>query len=309
MTRSSPKRDIHKHITDQVIAAIEANPADPVMPWRRSPGQFSLPRNFVTGHPYAGINIVSLTTAATLRGFSLNLWASYKQWAHAGGQVRKGAKSQMVVFYKSFEVDPDPDDPDDDGKRRVATPSNVFNIEEVEGIELPQPLTEPPDQIAKLSQVDNFVSNARVPIMIDGDMAYYRYDTDTIHMPDEDLFTGTDTMNRQESFYATLLHELCHATGHKKRLDRPRPLKFADTIYIEEELLVELGSSILCSELGVTSDLRPDHAQYVHHWLKHLKDDPKAIFRAAARASEAVKYLHSLQPEQAAAAPVSEQRS
>lgn len=53
---------------------------------------------------------------------------------------------------------------------------------------------------------------------------------------------------------------------------------------------------MLCAEIGVTQDTRIDHAQYVFNWLQLLKDDPKAIFTAAAKASEAVAYLKRLQP-------------
>lgn len=42
---------------------------------------------------------------------------------------------------------------------------------------------------------------------------------------------------------------------------------------------------MLCAETSVTQDTRPDHAQYIANWLQLLKDDPKAIFTAAAKAS------------------------
>lgn len=60
--------------------------------------------------------------------------------------------------------------------------------------------------------------------------------------------------------------------------------------------VAEIVSALLCAELGVTQDVRPDHAQYIANWLGLLKRDPKAIFTAAAKASQAVAYLNSLQP-------------
>ncbi|OYW53114.1 MAG: hypothetical protein B7Y80_17680 [Hyphomicrobium sp. 32-62-53] len=294
--KKAPKRDIHRDVTDKIIAAIESNPGDFVMPWRRREGGLTIPRNFITKSTYSGINIFGLSAAAILRGFEHNLWGSYKQWEAAGAQVRRGAKAETVVFYKNFETEPDPDEPDDDGKRRVARASNVFNIAEVEGVELPAP-SEPVPLIACLAAVDRYVANTAIPVKIGGDRAFYRHSIDTVHMPAESLFTGTDTMSRQESYYATLLHEICHASGHKSRLNRPVPKAFADQVYIEEELLVELAAAILCAELHVTQDTRPDHAQYIHHWHKLLKSDSKAIFRAAARASEAVNFLNGLQPQ------------
>jgi antirestriction protein ArdC len=59
--------------------------------------------------------------------------------------------------------------------------------------------------------------------------------------------------------------------------------------------VAEIGSAFLCAELDITQDVRADHAQYLASWLQLLKDDAKAIFVAAARASEAVNYLHGLQ--------------
>lgn len=292
--QKQPKRDLHREVTDKILAAMEAGPGDFQLPWRRN-GGLSLPRNFITKSAYSGINIFGLSAAAVLRGFTHNLWGSYKQWEAAGAQVQRGAKAETVIFYKSYQTDPDPDEPDDTGQRRVARASHVFNIAEVEGVALPPP-AQPGPLIERLAAVDRYVANTRVPIKIGGDRAFYRHSTDTVHMPPEELFTGTQTMDRQESYYATLLHEICHASGHQSRLNRSIPKAFGDPVYIEEELLVELAAAILCAELQVTQDTRIDHAQYIHHWAQLLKSDSKAIFRAAARASEVVTFLHHQQP-------------
>jgi antirestriction protein ArdC len=90
-------------------------------------------------------------------------------------------------------------------------------------------------------------------------------------------------------------HEHLHWTGHGSRLDRNLAKRFGKAEVAAEELVAEIGSAFLCAELGITQDVRPDHAQYLANWLQLLKDDPKAIFTAAARASEAVNYLNGLQ--------------
>lgn len=298
MTRShnnAPRRDIHAEVTAKLLAAIETGPGEFQLPWRQRAGGLKIPRNAVTKNTYAGINVVHLFAAGHMRGFSSNLWASYKQWESIGAQVRKGAKAEMVVFYRSYQADPDPANEDDDGKRRVARASAVFNADEVEGLES-APAPEPQPLIDRLEAVDRFIESARVPIIIGGDSACYRHATDTIHMPAEHLFTGTDTMTRQEAFYATELHELGHATGHKSRLNRPVPKAFGDPLYQMEELIVEVMAAQLCAELGITQDVRADHAQYLHHWISMMRADPKVIFKAAARASEAITYLKNLQP-------------
>jgi antirestriction protein ArdC len=61
-----------------------------------------------------------------------------------------------------------------------------------------------------------------------------------------------------------------------------------------EELIAELGAAFLCAELGITATPRADHAGYIAHWVGVMKSDTRAIFTAAARASEAVAYLKRL---------------
>jgi len=97
---------------------------------------------------------------------------------------------------------------------------------------------------------------------------------------------------------------LTHWTKHASRLDRSFEAKrFGDEGYAMEELVAELGSAFLCADLAITPEVREDHAAYVGHWLKVLKDDKRAIFTAAAHAQRAVEYLHARQPAQAEPEP------
>ena len=296
MTSSyKPRRDLHAEITNRLIAAIEQDPGKPQMPWRRNSAPLGIPENALSKNAYNGINVVNLMVAAETRGFASPLWATYKQWAELGAQVRKGARSELIIFYKQFEVEPASEDTDDDGKRRVARASFVFNVAEVEGFAAPdQP--EPLGAIARIEAADRFISATCASIVHGGDSAYYRPSADRIQMPDEHLFTGTNTMTRDESYYGVLLHELTHWTSHETRCDRQLKARFKQQAYAAEELVAEIGSAMLCAELGITQDTRPDHAQYIFNWLQLMKGDSKAIFTAAAKASEAVSYLKRLQP-------------
>ena len=58
--------------------------------------------------------------------------------------------------------------------------------------------------------------------------------------------------------------------------------------------VAELGAAFLCGDLGITVEPRPDHADYIGHWLRILKGDRKAIFTAASAANKAAEYLLSL---------------
>lgn len=288
----SQASDVYSEITSQLITAIEADPGKRALPWRRSAGPLFMPANALTKNAYNGINIVSLWVAAETKAYSTPVWATYRQWLELGAQVRSGEKSSLVIFYKEFDAQPDPDDGSDDGKRRVARASSVFNSAQVDGY-IADNAPEPLGPIERIIAADRFISATGVRIEHGGEMAYYRPSTDHFHMPAEHAFCGTATMCRNEGYYATLVHELTHWTGAKHRLDRNMGKRFGDQAYVAEELVAEIGAAFLCAELGITQETRPDHAQYVAHWLKLLKHDNRAVFTAAAKASEAASFLKS----------------
>jgi hypothetical protein len=124
--------------------------------------------------------------------------------------------------------------------------------------------------------------------------ACYRPVVDLIEMPDRERFVTTSTSPATENYYATLLQELTHWTGHASRLNRDLKNRFGDEAYAMEELVAELGAAFLCADLGISNAPRPDHAAYVNHWLKVLQDDTRAIFTAAAKAHAAADYLTAL---------------
>lgn len=295
------RQDIYSEITSQLIAAIEADPGRPELPWRKSSGALFMPSNALTGNAYNGINILSLWVAAEVKSYSAPVWATYRQWSELGAQVRAGEKSSLVIFYKEFEATPDPDDASDNGKRRVARASRVFNAAQVDGY-VAADAPEPMGPVERIADTDRFVTASGVRIEHGGDRAYYRPSTDHIQMPSEDAFCGTATMSRMEGYYATLVHELTHWSGAKHRLDREMGKRFGDNAYAAEELVAEIGAAFLCAELGITQETRADHAQYLAQWLKLMKDNSRAIFAAAAKASEAASYLKRLaQPTRSAA--------
>lgn len=292
---ATPRRDIHTEITATLIAQIEASPGEPVLPWRRANLATDLPSNALTKKPYSGINIISLWSAAIDKGFNTSIWATYRQWAELGCQVRSGERSSSVIFFKEFETAPDPSDEADNGKRRVARTSNVFNAEQVDGFALPEPPVSL-GPVERLERVDAFITATGAHVFHGGSRAFYRPSTDYIQMPDEAFFYDSEKHSRTESYYAVLTHECIHWSGAKQRLNRELGKRFGDSAYAAEELVAEIGAAFLCAELGITQDTRTDHAQYLAHWLKLLKSDNRAIFTAAAKASEAVAFLKNLQP-------------
>ena len=296
------KPSLYDTVTQSIIAAIEANPGKPAMPWHRdATSPLFMPENALTKKCYQGVNTVVLWVSAEQHGFKSPIWATYRQFAELGCQVRRNEKSTPVVFYKSFEVAADPENTDDDGQRRVARTSAVFNCAQVDGY--PEP-AEIPDlgPVERSSRFDAFVFATGAVIAHGGDRAFYQPSTDTIRMPDQARFCGTATMARDESYMSVLPHEPAHWSGAKSRLNRNFGKRFGDAAYAAEEIVAELSAAFISAELGIACAPRADRAQYIAQYLQLLKSDSRAIFTAAAKANQAVAYLKAFSAEQAVAA-------
>ena len=292
MTSSASNRfDVYEAITNQIITAIEGGAGAVQLPWHRKGSAIYRPVNIASGKAYRGVNTVALWAAADAKHYEHGLWGTYRQWQEREAQVRKGEKSSLVIFYKELDSAAAASGGDETGERRfVARASRVFNIAQVDGYALPE--TEPAeDRIDPCDAAEAFVTASGANITVGGDSAFYRPSSDTITMPDRHRFIGTDTCSATEGWYATLLHELTHWSGASHRLDRELGKRFGDDAYAMEEMVAELGAAFLCGDLGITAEPRPDHAAYIDHWLRILKDDRKAIFTAASAANKAAEFL------------------
>ena len=169
----------------------------------------------------------------------------------------------------------------------------MFNVEQIEGLP-EQYYVKPEPKFTAVQRIDHaeaFFASTRADIRYRGGQAYYAQGDDYIQMPPIEAFTDA------ESFYATLAHESVHWTKHPSRLERAFGRKsWGDEGYAAEELVAELGSAFLCSDLELPPEVRDDHAAYIGFWLNVLKNHNRAIFTAAAHAQRAVDYLHKLQP-------------
>ena len=199
--------DIHQTVTDTIVAALERGVGEFKMPWHQGNGLSFIPTN-IEGHSYRGLNVLSLTCSALNKSYGTNVWGSFRQLQAAGLQVRKGEKASIVIFYKQFTVDVDPEDEDDDGARRVLKYYSVFNVEQCDGWVAPQaPPPMPPFE--KLAHVEQVFAATGCNIIIGGDRACYDRLGDKVHMPDPGLFIG-DEISRREAWYASLSHEVGH---------------------------------------------------------------------------------------------------
>jgi antirestriction protein ArdC len=313
MTDSSSateRRDVYTRVTDSIIESLEQG----VRPWHRpwegglTDGRMIRPLRH-NGTPYRGINILLLWGAAMEHGFSSPHWMTYRQAMELGAHVRKGERGSLVVYAGSTtkpagaRVTPNDGATDangDEAEREVRFMKGytVFNVAQIDGLPAqyhPQP-TPPREPMPLIEHAEAFVAATGAALRHGGDRAYYSPGADVIVLPVPESFRDA------ASYTATKAHELVHWTSAAARCDRVLGKRFGDDAYAAEELIAELGAAFLCADLGITPEVRDDHAAYISHWLKVLKSDRRAIFTAASHAQRAADYLHGLQPEAKAGA-------
>ena len=296
---STSRPNIYETITNKLIAAIEAGPGEPIMPWQRGGARPVLLVNATTGQAYRGVNILSLWVTALGRGYPSGEWATLKQWNAVGASVRKGERASPIVFYRQIDNSAGDAASDDETQDRIVLARGywVFGAEQVAGY---TPATHiPADPIQRNAAADRYFAATGARVVIGGTQACYRPATDTIHMPDEARFIESDGRTRTQAWYGVLGHETCHFTGAPSRLARDFGKKYGDDAYCLEEACAECCAAFLCARLGLAIEPHPDHARYIHNWLAAMRASPRALFAAAAKAQEAVAYLDSLQPDAA----------
>lgn len=282
-------KDTYQRITDTIVEQLEAGTKPWIRPWRGSVRHSRIPRR-ATGEAYRGINVLMLWVSGQMFGYEENTWMTYRQARDLGGQVRKGEKGTLVVKYGTFT----PKEREDDEDRSIPYLKGytVFNVEQIENLSdrFASPAEELPSvPVPHLETVEVFVRNTNARVSYSGTKASYRLTSDDILMPDRDRFES------EVHLYSTLLHELSHWSGAKRRLDRDLSGRFGTECYAVEELVAELAASFLCADLGVAHDPRDNTAAYLASWLAVLKNDKRAIISAAAKAQAAADYLHQLQ--------------
>lgn len=285
------RASLYDEVTARIITELEAGRLPWVQPWGRdgatSPG---LPRNALTARPYSGVNVLILWGAVIENGWPSQSWLTFRQALEAGGCVRKGERGQTVVYADRFTPEAERERASREGGDPKAVPFlkrfTVFNVAQCEGLRAgladdPAPL--PEREIVPVAE--EVIAASGVEFRIGGAEAFYAPDPDFVQVPPQPAFF------EQVNYYRTCLHELTHATGHTKRLGRDLRNAFGSKDYAREELVAEMGSAFLCAALGITPTVR--HADYIGSWLEVLREDNRAIFRAASAATKAAEWLLS----------------
>lgn len=297
MTTKSKKVDVYKMVTDQMIelvtemiAKVEAG--EP-LPYSKPWVQADRAKNFKSGKFYRGLNAVVLPLVAANKGYKSQYWLTFKQAKDKGGMVRKGEKSTIVTFWKWIKIT----DKDDNEVKRVPFLRyfRVFNAEQIdwpEGFEIPKNESLP-DNFSPIEAAENMIANMpnRPTIEHKESRAYYAPIRDIVNMPTKESF------HTPHGYYATLFHELGHATGHATRTGRIKPdhdHKFGSQDYSEEELVAELTASMLCNITGIQENTVENSAAYLTSWLRAFQNDPKMLVSAAGKAQKAADYIQGI---------------
>tara|TARA_R100000773_G_scaffold22815_1_gene20107 strand:- start:13206 stop:14096 length:891 start_codon:yes stop_codon:yes gene_type:complete len=281
----------------KLIQLIETEGAN----WTKSWVGSSRPANYLSKKPYRGLNYFWLA----VQGYDSHEWGTWKQWTDKGYKVKKDQRKQYtnIFFSQVKEKKESWLTPEEKAKYRASgkLPTywcwaryNVYNAEQIENYtpeiadhEAKTELTE-----AETLEIDAFFQATGAVINHGGDEAYYQPSTDQIFLPNKSDF------HSDVDYYSTKGHELTHWTANPKRLDRD----LSRALYAQEELIAEIGSAMLCAELGIEKTVRADHAQYINGWLEAIRDNEKAMTHAFSAAQKAFDYLMSLAKENTDAA-------
>ena len=265
------RKDVYTKVTERIISDLEQGIRPWMKPWRaeHAAGRITKPLRH-NGTPYRGMNILLLWGEAMAKGYAAPIWMTYKQAQELGANVRKGEHGSLVVYANSIRQDRNQRE-GEDVEREIPFHEGytVSNVEQVDGLpahyyaqpENPLPLSE------RIAHAEAFITGTGATIQHGGNSAFYAPSRDAVQLPPFEAFKD------KESYYATGLHELTHWTKAKHRLDRDFSAKrFGDHGYAGEELVAELGPAFLCAVLGITPDVREDHAACLGHWLTVLKE-------------------------------------
>lgn len=280
------KNELYTKVTNTIIEALEsgADAKDWKAPWHTK--DLLLPQNLSSHKAYRGVNTWVLWSEQAIKGYTSNVWGTYKQWAEKGCQVRKGQKATTVILWKpSTRKETKADGTTEEKKSLFSRAFSVFNADQVDGYEAPE--VEEIEPFVHIEAAKEFFESLGADLTHGGNSAHYTPAADKINLPTPESFTSPET------YYSVSAHEHTHWTSHVSRCDRSEALHkaFGTAEYAAEELVAELGSAYVCALLGIENEPREDHAQYIASWITLLKSDPSAIIKASSKAQQAVDWL------------------
>src|SRR5467141_1409696 len=284
----SDRASLYQEITDKIITELEQGRVPWVQPWGGVTSPLGLPRNAATRRAYTGINVLILWIACIERGFTSQSWLTFRQALKIGAHVRKGEKGTIAVYADRFIPYRERTRAEEAGDEPKAIPFlksfTVFNTDQCD--DLPADVAPPPQPVAEnlvLPQAEALIRATGADLRIGGNRAFYVPSADYIQVPPPSAYFEPVNWHR------TVCHELGHWSGHPSRLNRDFSGGFGSSAYAREELCAEMTGAFVCAALSIVPTVR--HADYLANWLEGLREDDRAIIRAASAASKAADYL------------------
>lgn len=272
------KFDIYQVVTDKIIKKMEEGNFRWVKSWT---GAF----NRISKKSYSLLNQMLLEHDGE--------YATFKQWSELGGKIKKGAESEMVVFWSFIEKKEE----DENGNEKIVNRFpilryfNVFHISQVEGVEpLDEDERKENEEIQSAQKiVDSYLNKEKLKLVHKNrGKAYYSPSFDYINMPEMNQFTSSN------EYYSTLFHEMVHSTGHSSRLNRglEKNAGFGSESYSKEELIAEIGSAGLCEITKISNDNTfINSVAYLQSWIRALRGDKRLIVSATSAAEKAIEFI------------------
>ena len=282
MAPAKSKKTVAEIVTETILKRMQEG----TFSWHQAWNLQDIPRNYVSGKAYRGINLWLLRTSEYKSPF----WLTYQQAIQAGGHVREGEHPRMIVFMK----------PNIRKVKELETGEEVlqfgkpvfryyrvFNEEQCEGV--PSHAMPELKMNARIETADRLYAamGDQAPRLERGRPAYVPA-IDVITMPDIKEYESTET------YYRSLFHETGHWTGAKNRLAREGIVRFdmfGSHQYSKEELVAEFSAAMLASLYGFHEKILDMNVGYLQSWMTRLEKDPDLIIGAASQAQKAVEFV------------------
>lgn len=306
----------YEYVTNIMIEQLQGNS---IPPWQKNWGSNPvLPAmSWPSKKQYSGINRIMLNFVYNDKETKNPYFLTFKKVKKANGKVKEGSKAAPVVFfvmkykdkntnkYITEEEYEERKKDKEDRKNLLLIPVisrwSVYNGSQIEGIDFKIPEVPKLNQGERIAEAENIVKSYsdKPKLGEKGDPAYYP-GADKVTMPDITEFAS------EEEYYGTLFHELIHSTKIATRLDRDKGYKGKnkDAVYAFEELVAEMGANFLCyhAQIAFTNQEKDEKtgqiknsAAYLKYWkdelVKHMKDDPTLLYKAASAAEKAADYI------------------
>ncbi|QIK56344.1 DUF1738 domain-containing protein [Erysipelothrix sp. HDW6A] len=303
MTQQIRLNYAQQKLVDRILERLEEGEIPWKSPWKHVN---VVPYNATTSTKYKGFNQVSLMMEAFSKGYQDPRWCTFKQAKEKGWRIKKGSQGVSLYYpllynheLKRFLTAKDFEGLDDKESDKLKAASTlrdksftVFNAEQLVGIEkLPQAelVGVPFESLIAKQVIRDLEKNMDIVIEHEEqDRAYYNKVDDRIKMPHQKQFLG------EQGYYATLFHEISHATGHEERLNRDLSGSFGSAEYAQEELVAEFSSLFLSQKLGLPQEQSEidNGSAYIASWMQVLKDNPQVLALSINKANQAYNYVY-----------------